>query len=383
MKLIVSFCLFATAASVAGAQSPPIASRPVDTGYVIYDDSPISLPLGIGFRLPAYTRVDGLVLPWGPRLELGDGKLEANAIVAYRSHLGTLDPRFDVSLRARSNLWLEVEGERGTFSNDKWIRGDLVNSAASFFTGSDARNYFRADRYTARARLEIARGAMFFEPAVGLLTERARSLGSPVPPRSHPWSVFGRTSEQGMRRPNPAIEKGRITSALAVLGFNYAREKLSFDGSSLLETAVEAPRGASFSQISTTLRGRFPALANHEFAFRARGLTTLGDTAPPQRHGYLGGAGTLNTLDLLEIGGDRLLFVEGIYSVPIGRVELPFVGSPVVGLRYAAGSAGIGRLPNFIQNVGVRVGVKFATLEYTYDPARRESAFSAGVSLSQ
>ncbi len=34
-----------------------------DTSYVEYHESPISLPLGFGVRIPTYDRVNGLSLP--------------------------------------------------------------------------------------------------------------------------------------------------------------------------------------------------------------------------------------------------------------------------------------------------------------------------------
>ena len=94
------------------------------------------------------------------------------------------------------------------------------------------------------------------------------------------------------------------------------------------------------------------------------------------------------TVDLLAIGGDRLVYVEGEYDVPLTRPLLPFVGPPIVGLRYAAGSAGAGSLPDFIQNIGVTLGVKFIKAEYNVDPNYHKTdyskrrAFSVGVSLS-
>jgi hypothetical protein len=93
-------------------------------------------------------------------------------------------------------------------------------------------------------------------------------------------------------------------------------------------------------------------------------------------------------VDLLALVGDRLLFVQGDYTIPIDQIQLPFAGSPYVGLRYAAGNAGVGGLPALIQNVGVGVGVSFFRADYSIDPAQnrspfsRRSAFSVGVSLS-
>jgi hypothetical protein len=80
--------------------------------------------------------------------------------------------------------------------------------------------------------------------------------------------------------------------------------------------------------------------------------------------------------------------VAGEYTIPIDRIQLPFVGSPSLGLRYAAGSAGVGGLPTLIQNLGVSLGVTFLKAEYTIDPAQnrspfsRKSAFTIGFSLS-
>jgi hypothetical protein len=112
------------------------------------------------------------------------------------------------------------------------------------------------------------------------------------------------------------------------------------------------------------------------------------DTPPPQRFAYLGGSGTLATVDLLALGGDRLLFLQGDYVIPIERILLPFLGSPFIALRYAAGNAGIDRLPSLIQNVGVGAGVGFFRVDYSIDPASNRSPFSRrsavtfGVSLS-
>src|SRR3954467_10387393 len=43
-----------------------------DTSYEDYREPPLSLPMGIGLRIPTYDRVNGLSLPWGPQLILAD-----------------------------------------------------------------------------------------------------------------------------------------------------------------------------------------------------------------------------------------------------------------------------------------------------------------------
>ncbi|MEP6904970.1 MAG: hypothetical protein ABI875_02745, partial [Gemmatimonadales bacterium] len=75
--LLTAACaaFFAASAPLGAQVTPPAAPTPpasgIDTSYVTYDDGPISLPLGIGLRIPGYNRVDGLVLPWGPIISLG------------------------------------------------------------------------------------------------------------------------------------------------------------------------------------------------------------------------------------------------------------------------------------------------------------------------
>ena len=72
-----------------------------------------------------------------------------------------------------------------------------------------------------------------------------------------------------------------------------------------------------------------------------------GTSTPPQRWSYLGGSGTLPTLDLLSLGGDHLLYVETNYFIPFQKFDLPVVGAPSVTLRHILGSAGVGKLPDF------------------------------------
>src|SRR5258708_36795783 len=52
-----------------------------DTGYVDYHESPISLPLGVGLRIPTDDRVNGIAIPGGPKLELNDAPVPAESPV--------------------------------------------------------------------------------------------------------------------------------------------------------------------------------------------------------------------------------------------------------------------------------------------------------------
>jgi hypothetical protein len=377
-----------------------------DTGYAQYHESPISLPLGVGLRIPSYDRVNGLALPWGPKLELGDGRLDVDALVTYRSNLGKWDPSLEGTIRPGDENELRFFAGRGTFTNDAWIRGDLENMVAAFFAGSDSRNYYRADRGTARFARTFTSASVTFAPFIGGNMERDWSTGSLAPTKS-PWSFYGRKGDLKMRRPNPRVARGSITSALGGAAVQIVRGDVEGKLDAQLEQSVrtalkpdcagvpvlglcsEPQPGDSFTQATLDGRVSFPTFGTQTFAFKGHAVLTGGSgITPVQRFAYLGGSSTLATVNLLALGGDRLLFVQGDYIIPIDRIQLPFVGSPFIGLRYAAGNAGVGGLPALIQNLGVGLGVSFVRADYTIDPAQnrspfsRKSAFSVGLSLS-
>ena len=207
-----------------------------------------------------------------------------------------------------------------------------------------------------------------------------------------PWSAFGETDSLRMRRVNPAILRGHTTSVLGGLRLDFDDNETTARLIARVERAFEAPlaevgESGDFTQLTVDARSKFPTFGAQYFAFRGHGVFTGGD-APPQRFAYLGGSSTLSTVDLLAMGGDRLVYVEGEYFYPLRAPVLQFVGAPVLSLRYAAGSAGLDDLPDFIQNIGLGVGLKFIEAKYHIDPAHEEtsftkrSAFSVSLNLS-
>lgn len=373
-----------------------------DTGYVEYDESPISLPLGIGLRVPSYDRVNGLALPWGPRLTLGEEKFQLDGLVTYRSNLGKWDPSLEGFARPGDANEIKLYVGRGTFTNDSWIRSDLANSLAALGVGSDSRNYFRADRATARFTHTLTTGAFTLTPFVGGNIERDWSTGSILPAKS-PWSFFGRKDVLKMKRANPRVKTGHISSFLAGSGMALSRggveakldatvehslkSSLTADCSGFPTDAACALASLDFTQLTLHSQVDFPTFGSQTFSFLGHAVFGTSNIAPPQRFAYLGGSGTLATVNLLALGGDRLLYVQADYIVPIDRIQLPMVGSPFVGLRYSAGNAGEGTLPPLIQNLGIGAGASLFRVDYSIDPARnrspisRKSAVSFGLSL--
>ena len=398
-KLVAVQCLAVVFASGALAQDTT-ATEP-DTAYVEYADPPLTLPLGIGLRTPSYDRVNGLTIRWGPQLRLGDDRLELDAIVSYRSHLGEWDPSVEGIFRPGYRNEVKFFVGRTTLTNDAWIRSDLINSAAVLAVGSDARNYYRADKASLRFSRSFTTRSFTLAPFLGGLIEKGSPVGS-LNPQGAPWSVVGRTGRLRMRRPNPQVLKGRINSILGGAAVDYFRGELDGKLEATVEHALEAPSvecvippggpvctfgEESFTQGTVHGTIKFPTFGAQTFSFRTHAVLTGSDFVSPQRYAYLGGAGTLATVDLLALGGDRLFFAEGEYMVPIERIVLGPLGSPFIALRYAAGSAGVGELPSLIQNLGVGVGISILRVDFSIDPAgnrspfSRRSAVSYGVSL--
>ena len=344
---------------------------------------PFSLPGVYGVRIPTYDRSDGLSLPFGPMVAFDTGYYELNPLVTYRSDIGAFDPSVDGEFAFGRRVRAHVFVGRTTLTNDNWIWSDLVNSAAAIGLGLDTRNYFRADRAEATVHGLLESTTIEFAPFVGVRAERDRSIGPDSLAIGGPWSLFGRTDSDRMLRPNPPVAHGDLRSALVGGLFDWELQgvRISFD----LTNELAAFDVGSRRFIQSTLDGvvRFPTFGAQFFYFNAHAIYTFGDTAPPQRWGYLGGSGTIATLPLLSLGGDRLLYLESNYYIPIPWIDLPIVGSPSVTLRHMIGSAGVGGLPSFEQNLAARVALSFVRFDAAVDPARQTWEFGLGLSLAR
>ena len=329
-----------------------------------------------GFLLPTYDRVNGLSLPVGALVTIGDRVAELQPTATYRSRLGVVDPGLTIRVAPERALRLEAEVGRMTRSNERWIYSDLLNSAATLAFGNDTRNYFRADGGTARAIVHVERPGVTFEPFVGARYEKVK----PITAVGNVWAFSGRSSVEHMERPNPAVERGEIGSGL--LGGSLAYEmgavkaKLSAEG----ERSFSTPDGtSSFTQLTLDGIIAFPTFAQQRLQIQAHGVATAGDSTPRARYAYLGRGGTLPLLELLEQGGDRLVFVESRYEIPVAAITLPTVGFPTLHLRHLLGAAGVGSLPKLEQELGVGVGISVVRVEATFDAAgKRDARYSAG-----
>ena len=99
-----------------------------------------------GFAVPTYERISGLALPVGIDVAIPMLRFTATPLVTYRSQLGAVDPSVDGAIEFRPLTKLSYSAARGVFTNDAWIRNDLINSFEFLGFGQDTRNYSRGTR---------------------------------------------------------------------------------------------------------------------------------------------------------------------------------------------------------------------------------------------
>lgn len=344
--------------------------------------SRVLFPGTLGLRIPLYDRINGASLTAGPEIALDTGRVRLEPTVTYRTHLGAVDPGLRASFEPRGGRRLELRVQRGTFTNEEWIRSDLINSATVLASGIDVRNYFRADRAELLLYRRLAHGGTTLAPYLGVLAERSWSVRRDSLASSVPYSVWGRDDVEGIRRPNPAVTGGRLASALFGVTASGAASGYDMRGHLRLEAAPLVQRAAGFAQATLDVHVGRPLLRTHLAELFAHTRVSAGGDVPSQRWGYLGGNGTLPSTLLLTMGGDQLLFGELRYTVPVPGVTLPLVGTPLLSARWIAGTAGIRSLPAPTHNIGLRLAVGLVRVEYLFDPTGRgRRAFGIGLGL--
>ena len=344
---------------------------------------PSVFPGFYGLQLPSYDRVNGISMPFGPSFSFAGGRGEVEALATYRSDIGKIDPAATVRLEIAPRLRATGTLQRGTLSNDAWIWSNFVNSLSVLVLGVDTRNYYRADRADVSLFRLWESSHIQVEPFVGALTEKAWSVGPAFGDRHGPWSIFGRTDSLGMLRPNPPVSPGRITSALAGLGAQFESQSVRINARSSGEISVESPLDERFQQMVSDVELSFPTFGVQEYAMDVHWVTTFGDTPPPQRFAYIGGAGTLPFIDLLSQGGDELLLIDQRYMVPLPKMQLGLFGAPTLLLRHRLGSAGVSRLPSLEQIIGFGAVLTLIRGEIQIDPARRKVRAGVGFSFAR
>ena len=359
--------------------------RTTSTGYELEyaakkDRPPFLQYAGLqGLLVPTYDRVTGYAQPVGALITIGDRAAEIQPTVTYRSRLGQFDPGVELRIAPEKPVRLEADYGRSLRSNEEWIYSDLLNSAATLAFGNDTRNYFRAVGGTARLIGHIEKKTVTFEPWVGARTESV----TPISAAGNVFTFWGQDDLNQGSRPNPLVQPGRITSGLGGALLKYAAGDVTARLSAEVEQSFGTPDfTSSFTQLTLSGAVDFPTFGDQRLSIAGHAVTTAGDTVPLARYAYLGRASTLPLLQLLELGGDQLLFLDSEYSIPINRLAIPMVGPPTLIISHYMGTAGVGSLPSLQQEIGIGVSINLARVALVFDASGDlPTILSAGFSL--
>lgn len=298
--------------------------------------SPLTFDGIQGFHPPTYDRVNGVTAIWGATLRL---PRLGNVTPSVHGQAGWLTERGEETYGARLRLrWgaTRLEGgiDREWDTDDDWIRGDLRNSLDYIWDGDDYRDYHEVERRWVGLARELGDEEKSFYGTlrVGGRIEDATSLEA-----GNPWHLLGDTV-----RTNPAIDDGRTTSLVAGFDAEWTGLRTAFEGTVEYEAARDWEGGQfDFDRIAVGGEWAMRALADHtlEIEFFAQ-APLRGDTLPRQRWSFVGGSGTLQTLEFAQYYGDRVVWVENKYIIPLpDRLALPLLGAPDLQLIHAAGMA--------------------------------------------
>lgn len=289
-----------------------------------------------GVRIPTYDRVDGLTLGLGAGLltpPLGSIEPMVRGWIEYRFERGEFTGGGELSA-ARGRTTVAVGAERTTATEDRWIRGDLTNSVSVIWDGDDHRNYYESDRAWVELRRVLERTDRVATAFLRLQAEEATSLSA-----GDPWIIRAPDSI----RPNPAVFDGRITSVVSGGTLSWEQPRLRAELEAEAEFALDALDGErSFNRFEINGAGAVPGLANHSIMLQVhlRGPLPGTDSLPRQRWSMIGGSGTLPTFDIGEFTGDRVVFGELRYMIPLPEyLRVPLVGVPSFNLLHASGTA--------------------------------------------
>lgn len=333
----------------------------------------------LGFEAPTYDRVNALGLNWGASYLLpARGRVEprVNGWVGYRSGRGDLDGGLEFEVR-RGKYTAFLGAEKRTVTNEEWIRGDLHNSLSFLVRGKDYRNYYETETVYARLERRFGREGRGAVVRVDARSERAGSLGA-----GDPWVLF-----DGAFRPNPPIDEGRIASLGLGLTGDWIGNFAAAEAGAEAEVADDV-LGADFRFARYALWGEWAmdALADHvlEVEWRFQGPAPGTRSLPRQRWSFVGGSGTLPTFDIGEFRGDRLVFVESKYIIPIARTLTLFgLGPPELQVIHVFGMAWTEDTPRDLeQNIGVRLQFFGPYFRVTTNPVAPLDDIDFGIGLS-
>jgi hypothetical protein len=289
-----------------------------------------------GFQSPVYQRVDAVTLGWGAlaRATGMAGSPDLEFDVRYKTGPGELEGSVRNSWYPTDRLRLGLAASRATRSMDEWIRPTWYNSLAVLFAGEDMRNYYRADRAGVEIEWSSVETAKWRSEARWSLSLAAGWEDASNLTARDVVALFASDSA----RDNPVVDPGDAYTLH--LGFRWSREE--GDARTAFGLGLEGASrdvGGDFSYLLGEARAvvRRPLPWGHRVDLFAIGRADLSGTLPGQRWSSIGGVGTLPTIPILSVRGERLLYGEVTYAVPLFAAA-SFGGADVF-LRGSAGAA--------------------------------------------
>jgi len=341
-----------------------------------------------GIAAPTYERVSGLGLPVGFDLSIPTLRFTATPLVTYRSQLGAVDPSVEGEIDFRSRATLDFFATRGVFTNDAWIRNDLINSFEFLGFGQDTRNYSRGTRGELRLSHAWSGWGWSVKPELGGRFEHLESVRAQLVLEGGPFTFLGREDSLARERPNPPVQGGGIQSGLLGVRADWdsativTHLRVDVELAHQSSTAIGLPvTDPGFAQLTLDGNVTFPTFRRQTLHLYAHVVATSPGDTPRQRWVYIGGPGTLPTIDMLSRGGDQLVYLDAHYAIPIRRWTIPLIGPPLLEFREALGGAAFREFPSLDQLSGVRLAAGYLYVELLVDPSRRTTRLSAGFSL--
>jgi hypothetical protein len=320
-----------------------------------------------GVHVPVYDRVSGVTAGVGaalllPRLGAADPRVRGR--VHYHTQRGDLGGGVELRLDAAA-YHAAVGAERTTRTNDAWMRSPIINTLTYLFFDNDYLDYYEADRAWAEFGRRLLAGE---ELSAGIVlraqAERARTLAA-----GSPWTVLGADTI----RPNRPVDEGDIVSGLLLGDVAWSAETVVLRGGAAVEFAPAALGGDfDFARYEAWAGWAMLALFGHtlEIDARLQGPLPGTDALPLQRWTMIGGGTTLPTFPIGAFHGDRLAFVQTVYSVPMPFLRMPFVRPTMLQFMHVAGMAWSGdETRDLEQNVGVRLQLPVLYLGVVANPA--------------
>ena len=350
-------------------------------------------PFGLGSS--EYNRVDGfhprVGATYTARPFLAGFAPGVRGRLGFRTEPGELTGGGSLFLQ-REGFAVEGGWMRDTYSQDRWIRSDIRNSADFLLDGDDMRNYYGADVTFGEARYRFGNEQAERYVTLGLRyqQEDAESMR-----RHNPWNIFG----DDTLRTNPPVNDGTITSFIPFVRGEWVTRSTATDALISVEQASYdelrsldfCPGGAcpaqegEFTRLRINSEFAMQAIANHTLEIELQFMLPLGgdEPLPLQRWGMLGGSGTIRTVDDAAFYGDHLAYSETEYEIPLGFIRLPRNVVPTFELLHMAGLAWTGDRDedeDIVQNVGARLNVWALYARFIIDPESGDQELTAGFS---